>query len=115
MTDLTQRKCEACEGGVEPLAEFQIEELKEKVPGWSAVRGHHLHRDFSFKDFSSALSFVNEVGVIAENEGHHPDIFLTWGKVGIDIWTHSVDGLTENDFILAAKINELKSGRSTST
>jgi 4a-hydroxytetrahydrobiopterin dehydratase len=74
---------------------------------WSAVNEHHLFRSCKFPDFKSALDFVNRVGAIAEEQGHHPDILLTWGKVDITIWTHKVDGLTESDFILAAKIDKL--------
>ena len=82
-------------------------ELQKHLRGWSIVNEHHLVKDYSFPDFSEALKFVNRVGEIAEKEDHHPDIYLAWGKVKIEIWTHKVKGLTESDFILAAKIDAL--------
>jgi len=78
------------------------------VPGWEAVNEHHLKKTFAFPDFQRALDFVNRVGAVAEEQGHHPDIFLAWGKVEITMWTHKIDGLTESDFILAAKIDRLQ-------
>ena len=74
---------------------------------WTVVNEHHIQREYKFPDFRKALDFVNEVGSLAEEQGHHPDITLTWGKVGITIWTHAVAGLTESDFILAAKIDRV--------
>ena len=76
--------------------------------GLDCGRGHHLEREFKFPDFNNALDFTNRVGALAESEGHHPDIYLAWGKVGIKIWTHKIDGLTESDFVLAAKIDRLR-------
>ncbi len=76
--------------------------------GWKLVQGHHLEKEFKFKDFKSALAFTNRVGDLAEAQGHHPDIHLAWGKVRITTWTHAIDGLTESDFVLAAKIERLK-------
>jgi len=81
--------------------------MKVQVPGWQVVEGHHVTRSFQFPDFKTALDFVNRVGAVAEEEGHHPDLLLKWGQVDIKIWTHKVDGLTESDFILAAKIDRL--------
>jgi len=78
-----------------------------QLEGWTVENGHHLQKSYDFPDFVSALAFVNRVGALAEQEGHHPDVHLTWGKVRIQIWTHKIDGLTESDFILAAKIEEL--------
>lgn len=105
MTDLAQKRCVPCRSGALPLKREQIKELYEQLlGGWQVVKEHHLEKEFRFKNFSQALDFVNNVGKIAEQEGHHPDIFLTWGKVGLKIWTHKANGLTENDFILAAKI-----------
>ena len=75
--------------------------------GWRAVEDHHLEKEYRFKDFAEALAFTNKVGAIAEEQGHHPDIYLAWGTVGLKIWTHKIDGLTESDFILAAKIDQL--------
>jgi 4a-hydroxytetrahydrobiopterin dehydratase len=86
----------------------ELESLHKQLPEWEVVNGHHLKRAFTFPDFAKALAFVNKVGEIAENEGHHPDIFLTWGKAEITTWTHKIDGLTESDFILAAKIEKVK-------
>jgi len=84
-----------------------LENLKAQLPGWEVVDGHHLSRSYAFPDFRTALDFVDRAGAAAEEEGHHPDIYLSWGKVDIKIWTHKVDGLTESDFILAAKIGRL--------
>lgn len=81
----------------------------ELNPGWQIVSEHHLEREFKFKDFREALSFTNRVGELAEAQGHHPDIYLSWGKVKVTIWTHKIDGLTESDFVLAAKLDKLGS------
>lgn len=105
---LADKTCVPCRGGVPPLKGEELQSFLQHVPGWEVANEHHLHREFRFPDFKQALEFVNRVGALAEEQGHHPDIALTWGKVGITIWTHKVDGLTESDFILAAKINRLK-------
>jgi 4a-hydroxytetrahydrobiopterin dehydratase len=107
MAELAKKQCVPCRGGVPALRGVELKSLLDQLSGWQAVREHHLHKDYSFPDFTTALAFVNRIGALAESEGHHPDIFLSWGKVGIDIWTHKIDGLTESDFILAAKIDEL--------
>ena len=107
-TDLASKTCVPCRGGVDALKGAGLDTLKRQVPGWDVVNEHHLHRRFEFPDFRKALEFVNRVGELAEEQGHHPDILLTWGKAEITIWTHKVDGLTESDFILAAKIDTLK-------
>jgi len=104
---LADKQCVPCRGGVPPLKGKELQDLQHKVPGWSVADEHHLNREFRFPDFKQALAFVNSVGDIAEQQGHHPDIQLAWGKVGITTWTHSIDGLTESDFILAAKIDRL--------
>jgi 4a-hydroxytetrahydrobiopterin dehydratase len=104
---LANQQCVPCRGGVPPLAGNQLEELKKQVPNWTVVNGHHLNREFKFPDFKQALDFVNRVGALAEEQGHHPDILLAWGKAGITLWTHKIDGLTESDFIMAAKIDRL--------
>jgi 4a-hydroxytetrahydrobiopterin dehydratase len=96
-----------CQGGVPPLDGEQIAPLIEQLDGWLVLEGHHLSKRYSFPDFARALAMVNKVGAVAEQEGHHPDIHLAWGEVSIDIWTHKIDGLTESDFILAAKIDAL--------
>ena len=107
MSDLANKKCVPCKGGVPPVKGAELESLKKQLPGWEVVNDHHLHRRYEFPDFKQALAFVNKVGEIAEEQGHHPDIFLTWGKVEITTWTHSINGLTESDFILGAKIEKL--------
>jgi 4a-hydroxytetrahydrobiopterin dehydratase len=108
MSFLSKKHCVPCRGGVPPLKGEPLEALKKQVPGWQVVEEHHLTKTFTFPDFRSALDFVNRVGAVAEAEGHHPDLHLAWGKVDVKTWTHKIDGLTESDFILAAKIDELK-------
>ncbi len=107
MSELASKTCVPCRGGVPPLAGEELSRLQKQVQGWDVVKGHHLHKAYTFPDFKSALAFVNRVGEVAEEQGHHPDIFLAWGKVEITIWTHKIDGLTESDFILAAKLDQL--------
>jgi 4a-hydroxytetrahydrobiopterin dehydratase len=107
MSDLASKTCVPCKGGVPPLAGKELAALSEQVPEWQVVNGHHLVRLFKFPDFRQALTFVNKVGEMAEGQGHHPDILLSWGKAEITTWTHKIDGLTESDFILAAKIDRL--------
>ena len=103
MSDLASKTCVPCRGGVPPLAGEELAKLSREVPEWKVVEGHHITRSFKFPDFKEALAFVNKTGAIAEEQGHHPDIFLTWGKADITTWTHKINGLTESDFILAAK------------
>ncbi|MGH7857559.1 MAG: 4a-hydroxytetrahydrobiopterin dehydratase [Candidatus Binatia bacterium] len=107
MSDLAAKRCVPCRGGVPPLKGKELEPLARQLPTWQVVSEHHLEKTFPFPDFRSALSFTNRVGELAEAEAHHPDIRLAWGKVGVTIWTHKIDGLTESDFILAAKIDAL--------
>lgn len=104
---LCEKKCVPCEGGVSALKGEALEVLATEVPEWIVEEEHHLRREYSFPDFKSALGFVNAVGEIAEQENHHPNISFTWGKVEIKIWTHAIDGLSENDLILAAKIDRI--------
>lgn len=105
---LARKKCIPCSGGIPPLKKEEIEPLHSQLgSGWHVAENHHLEKDFTFEGFRQGLEFTNKVGALAEEEGHHPDICLSWGKVGIRIWTHKIDGLTESDFILAAKIDEL--------
>lgn len=111
MSELAAKTCVPCRGGIPPLKGQELANLKSKVQGWEVVDEHHITKSFTFPDFKQALEFVNRAGEIAEQQGHHPDIFLTWGKVGITIWTHKIDGLTESDFILAAKIDHIQAGR----
>jgi 4a-hydroxytetrahydrobiopterin dehydratase len=107
MSDLANKTCVPCRGGVPPLAGEELAKLSREVPKWKVIDGHHITRNFEFPDFAKALAFVNKVGAVAEEQGHHPDIFLTWGKVDITTRTHKINGLTESDFILAAKIDRL--------
>ena len=104
---LADKKCVPCRGGVPPLHGEEVENFHAAVPRWTVEKDHHIHREFKFPDFKEALEFVNRVGAVAEEEGHHPDILLSWGKAEFTLWTHKVDGLTESDFILAAKIDRL--------
>ena len=85
----------------------ELEKFRSQVNEWQVVNEHHLAKTFTFPDFVKALQFVNRVGAIAEQEGHHPDLHLSWGKVGVETWTHKIDGLSESDFILAAKIDQI--------
>lgn len=107
MSELAAKTCVPCRGGVPPLSKDKIDTFLEQVPGWSVQREHHLSRTFDFPDFVQALAFVNRAGTVAEEQAHHPDIHLAWGKVRVEVWTHKIDGLTESDFILAAKIDRL--------
>ncbi len=104
---LADKKCVPCRGGMPPLKGEELKKLHHLVPKWSVEREHHIHRAFSFPDFKQALDFVNRIGEVAEEQGHHPDILLAWGKAEITIWTHKIDGLSESDFIMAAKIDRL--------
>lgn len=105
---LADKQCVPCRGGVPPLKDKALEALHQVVPEWSVIDEHHITREYKFSDFASALEFVNRVGVLAEEQGHHPDILLAWGKAAVTLWTHKVDGLTESDFIMAAKIDRLQ-------
>ena len=107
MTELAGKTCVPCRGDVPPLKGEKLEELSRQVPDWEVVDEHPLGRKFRFKNFREALDFVNRVGELAEEQAHHPDIELGWGRVGITIFTHKIDGLTESDFILAAKVDRL--------
>jgi 4a-hydroxytetrahydrobiopterin dehydratase len=104
---LADKKCVPCRGGVPPLKGKEIEDLHKSIPAWSVVNEHHITRALTFTDFKQALKFVNRVGSLAEEQGHHPDILLAWGKAEITLWTHKINGLTESDFIMAAKIDRL--------
>ena len=107
MTDLASKHCIPCRGGVPPLTGDALRELSAQLPTWKVVNEHHLAKTFLFPDFKTALDFVVYVGETAEQEGHHPDLFLSWGRVNVEIFTHKIKGLTESDFILAAKIDQL--------
>jgi 4a-hydroxytetrahydrobiopterin dehydratase len=105
---LAKKDCVPCKGSVPPLKGDALKHLDGQLGhAWEVVKEHHLEKKFAFPDFQTALEFTNQVGALAEREGHHPDIHLAWGKVRVVIWTHKIDGLTESDFILAAKIEGL--------
>lgn len=109
LASLAAEKCVPCRGGVPALKGEELRALHEELGGeWKVVGEHHLEKELAFPDFASALAFTNRVGAVAEDEGHHPDIYLAWGKVRITIWTHKIDGLTRSDFVLAAKIDALR-------
>jgi 4a-hydroxytetrahydrobiopterin dehydratase len=107
MDELANKTCVPCKGGTPPLEGEELEALARQVPEWEVVEGHHLKREFRFKDFRGALDFVNRVGELAEEQAHHPDVEFGWGRAAITIFTHKIDGLTESDFVLAAKIDRL--------
>ncbi|MAB89847.1 MAG: 4a-hydroxytetrahydrobiopterin dehydratase [Planctomycetes bacterium] len=108
---LADRECIPCQGGVAPLSAEAVDrflgDLNGVTPSWEARDGHHITKAWSFPDFKSALAFTNAVGAESEDQGHHPDIHLAWGRVSIDIWTHKIDGLTESDFVLAARVDRI--------
>ncbi len=106
MSELTQKRCVPCEAGVPPLEKQEVEKFLSQVSGWS-LSGRWITKEFQFKNFVEAMKFVNCVAGIAEEEGHHPDIHIHYNRVRFDIWTHAINGLSENDFILAAKIDTL--------
>ena len=105
MEDLYLKKCIPCESGTPPLSGEKVSFFINQVPGWDVIEGKHIYKSFKFRNFADGLDFVNTIGRIAEMEGHHPDIELSWGKVGIKLFTHKINGLSDNDFIMAAKIN----------
>jgi 4a-hydroxytetrahydrobiopterin dehydratase len=107
MSNLAAKMCVPCRGGTLPLKGEDLSALQKQVDGWNIVEEHHITKVFKFSDFRGALKFVNRVGELAEEQGHHPDIFLAWGRVEITTWTHKINGLTESDFILASKIDQL--------
>jgi len=109
MSSLAAKTCVPCRGGVPPLRGQELASLHQQVPEWQVVNEHHIVRQFKFSDFKRALTFVNRVGDLAEEQGHHPDILLAWGKAEITLWTHKINGLTESDFIMAAKIDQVLS------
>ena len=111
MNDLLKKKCVPCEGGVIPFDISEIHKYQKKVDGWLLLKNEkkifHLYKKYEFKNFLESQKFVNEVGKISESEGHHPDIMFGWGYAKINITTHAIEGLSENDFILAAKIDKI--------
>ncbi len=107
MSSLADKTCVPCKGGIPPLKGAELHKVLQHLPKWKAVEEHHITRAYTFPDFKKALDFVNHVGALAEEQGHHPDILLGWGKAEVTLWTHKVDGLTESDLIMAAKIDRL--------
>ena len=108
MNELANRVCVPCQGGIPPIKGKKLKELHDQLGnGWNVINEHHLKKKWKFDDFESALNFTNKIGSLAEDQGHHPDIYLAWGKVEIKMWTHKISGLTESDFILAAKIDRI--------
>lgn len=107
MSELASRQCVPCRGGVPALNSEEILKLSPQLQGWEVVNDHHLTKRYKFANFKEAQQFVNRVGDLAEEQGHHPDICFSWGAADISIWTHKINGLTESDFILAAKIDKL--------
>ena len=108
MGELAEKQCVPCRGGVPPLKGEELRGLQAQLDsGWSVIDEHHLEREYAFDDFRQALDFTVKVGEMAEEQGHHPDIFLAWGRVKVTIWTHKIDGLTESDFVFAAKTDAL--------
>ncbi len=108
MTTLAEKECVPCKGGVPPLKGEELARMTRELGGdWQVIHEHHLEKEYKFKNFREALEFTNRVGELAESQGHHPDIYLAWGQVKLVIWTHKVDGLTESDFVLAAKADKL--------
>ncbi len=107
MTELASKTCVPCRGDTPPLKGAELEELSRRLPAWEVVREHHLRKEFQNRNFRETLDFVNRVGEMAEEQGHHPDIAFGWGKAEVTIFTHKIDGLTESDFVFAAKVDEL--------
>jgi 4a-hydroxytetrahydrobiopterin dehydratase len=108
MSGLAEKECIPCKGGIPPLEGEALARLHEELGSdWQLVDEHHLEKEYKFRNFVEALEFTNRVGALAEEVNHHPDIFLTWGRVKVSIWTHKIDGLTESDFVFAAKSDRL--------
>ncbi len=108
MSELASKQCVPCRGGVPPLKGDALLKLQDDLGGgWKVIGDHHLEKEFHFEDFRQALDFTNRIGELAEEQGHHPDIELAWGRVRLTIWTHKINGLSESDFILAAKADRL--------
>lgn len=106
--ELSKKTCTPCLKGTPPLKGEKLNQLYQQLKdGWKIIEEHHLEKEYKFTNFKEALSFTNRVGEIAEKEGHHPDIYLSYGKVKIELWTHKINGLSESDFILAAKCDAI--------
>ena len=110
--ELAAKRCVPCRGGTEPLRGAALAALLAQLGGgWRAIDEHHLEKQFRFRDFAGALAFANAIGALADEQNHHPDLHVAWGKLGVTIWTHKIDGLTESDFVFAAKIDQRFSAR----
>lgn len=108
--DLLNKKCVPCEGGTKPITKEESQKYLAEVPGWAVIEdGKKISKEFIFPDFLQAIKFIDKIAEVAEQEGHHPDLHIFYNKVQIELWTHAIGGLSENDFILAAKINNIKS------
>lgn len=108
MSELAKKECVPCKGGIPPLKGEKLRSIhKELGAGWKVMEEHHIEKEYTFKNFREALTFTNQVGELAERANHHPDIYLAWGKVRITLWTHKIEGLSESDFIFAAKVDRL--------
>ena len=105
VSQLANKECVPCRGGTPPLSRDEVEDLLRELDGWTVEQEYHLTRPYKLPDFAQALAFVNRIGRIAEEQNHHPDIYLAWGKVRVEVWTHKIKGLTESDFIFAAKVD----------
>ncbi|MFP6565377.1 MAG: 4a-hydroxytetrahydrobiopterin dehydratase [Myxococcota bacterium] len=108
---LAEQDCVPCRGGVPPLTAEQIAPLAAQTPGWKVVDDHHIVREYGFPDFATALAFVNGVGAEAEAQGHHTDLELAWGRVGVTLYSHKIGGLSEADFVMAARIERVHETR----
>jgi 4a-hydroxytetrahydrobiopterin dehydratase len=112
VSDLAAKQCVPCKGGVPPLRGAALLVLHHRLGpdgnGWRIADEHHLEKEYRFADFREALAFVNRVGAMAEEQRHHPDLHLAWGRVRVEIWTHKIDGLTESDFVFAARCDALR-------
>ncbi|AOT72193.1 4a-hydroxytetrahydrobiopterin dehydratase [Geosporobacter ferrireducens] len=108
MSELASKQCIPCTIGTPPLNGKELEDFHQQLdPLWKVIDEHHIEREFYFKNFRQALNFTNQIGALAEEEGHHPDIYLSWGKVKLVVYTHKIDGLSESDFVFAAKVDAM--------
>ena len=107
--ELASKQCIPCQGGVPPLKGDELKSFHAKLQdGWRVVDEHHIEKDYKFDNYMDGVDFTNRLAKLAEEQGHHPDILLVWGKVTVTLWTHKIDGLSESDFIFAAKTDELR-------
>lgn len=105
---LAEKKCDACLHATAALTPIEFEQMYKELNGWTVVNDHHLIKSYKTKNFKEALALANTIGALAEEEGHHPDLLVRWGELKIEIWTHKVDGLTEADFVFAAKVDRIR-------